>query len=190
MIAETSSESTQNIIITSDIFDTLYFFQPSFTVIYIERKYQSLTVCSSVEEYVRCIIKDENPFDLTIFNFEMYYRLLVSMKGNKIRNIRSAKGFGYGRFAKILKEGIDNGMILKEFESIDSILQLFPVKYQDDIKNAFLCSDISLQSTLLTDADRLDVQTQCIDKVDIASVEALNNQRFLEYPINLQGLLE
>ena len=81
-------------------------------------------------------------------------------------------------------------MILKEFESIDSILQLFPEKYQEDIKNAFLCSDIGLQSTLLTDADRNDVLSQCIDKVDIASVEALNNQRFLDFPINLPGLLE
>ena len=139
---------------------------------------------------MRSIIKDENPFDLTIFNYEMYYRLLLSMKGSKVRNIRSAKGFGYGKFTKILKEGLENGMILKEFESIDSILQLFPEKYQEDIKNAFLCSDIGLQSTLLTDADRNDVLSQCIDKVDIASVEALNNQRFLDFPINLPGLLE
>ena len=190
IIAEHDSESTQSIIVTSDVFDTLYYFQPSVQVIYIKRNFSNLTICSSVEETVRSIIKDENPFDLTIFNYEMYYRLLLSMKGSKVRNIRSAKGFGYGKFTKILKEGLENGMILKEFESIDSILQLFPEKYQEDIKNAFLCSDIGLQSTLLTDADRNDVLSQCIDKVDIASVEALNNQRFLDFPINLPGLLE
>lgn len=189
IIAEKSS-ATQNIIITTDIFDTLYYFQPSFTTIYIKRYYGDLTICNSAEETVRTIIKDENPFDLTIFNYEMYYRLLLSMKGNTIRNIRSAKGFGYGKFVKVLKEGLDNGMILKEFESIDSILQLFPKKYQEDIKNAFLCSDIGVQSTLLTDADRSDIDLQCIDKVDIQSIEALNNQRFLDFPINLQGLLE
>ena len=127
---------------------------------------------------------------MTIFNSELYYRLLISIKGSKIRNIRSAKGFGYGKFMKLLKEGMDRDVVLRDFESIDSVIQLFPDKYREDIKVAFQCTGLDTQYSLLNDIDIEEIKSQIVDKADIASLESLNNQRFLDFPINLQGLLE
>jgi hypothetical protein len=180
----------KNVIITTDVFDTLYLFNPNFATIYIKRRYPKLDVTSEIDTTVQTIIKDENPFDLTIFNSELYYRLLMSIKGSRIRNIRSAKGFGYGKFMKLLKEGIEKDIVLRDFESIDSVIQLFPDRYREDIKLAFQCTGLDLQYSLLNEIDIEGIQSQIVDKVDIASLEALNNQRFLEFPINLQGLLE
>lgn len=179
----------KNVIITGDVFDTLYLFNPTFLPIYIKRRFQHFNVYSDIDSVIPSIIKDESPFDLTIFNSEMYYRLLLSIKGSKIRNIKSAKGFGYGKFMAILKEGIKNDIVLKDFESIDSIIQLFPENYREDIKNAFQCTSIETQFSLLSQVDIDYITSQIVDKVDIESVEALNNKRFLDYPINLQGLL-
>lgn len=180
----------KNVIITADVFDTLYLFNPNFMTVYIKRRYPNFTVTSEIDTTVQTIIKDENPFDLTIFNSELYYRLLISIKGSKIRNIRSAKGFGYGKFMKLLKEGIDRDIVLRDFESIDSVIQLFPDKYREDIKSAFQCTGLDIQYSLLNEIDIEGIKSQIVDKVDIPSLEALNNQRFLEFPINLQGLLE
>ena len=138
---------------------------------------------------MQSIVKNESPFDLTIFFSEMYFRLLLSIKGSKIRNIRSAKGFGYGKFMNILKGGLDQGIVLKDFGSIDSIIQLFPQEYRDDIKQAFQCTSIDTQYSMLNETDIEEVKSQIIDKVDIESLESLNNRRFIEFPINLQGLL-
>lgn len=179
----------KNVIITGDIFDTLYLFNTNFLPIYIKRRFQHFNVYSDIDGVIQSIVKDESPFDLTIFNSEMYYRLLLSIKGSKIRNIKSAKGFGYGKFMTILKEGIKNDIVLKDFESIDSIIQLFPENYREDIKNAFQCTSIETQFSLLSQVDIDYITNQIVDKVDIESVEALNNKRFLDYPINLQGLL-
>lgn len=179
----------KNVIITGDIFDTLYLFNTNFLPIYIKRRFQHFNVYSDIDGVIQSIVKDESPFDLTIFNSEMYYRLLLSIKGSKIRNIKSAKGFGYGKFMTILKEGIKNDIVLKDFESIDSIIQLFPDNYREDIKNAFQCTSIETQFSLLSQVDIDYITNQIVDKVDIESVEALNNKRFLDYPINLQGLL-
>lgn len=179
----------KNVIISGDVFDTLYLFNMNFMVLYIKRRYQYFTLCSEIDSVVQSIVKNESPFDLTIFNSELYFRLLLAIKGSKIRNIRSAKGFGYGKFMKLLEDGIKNDVILSNFESIDSIIQLFPEKYRDNIKNAFVCTSIDTQYMLLNNADIENIKSQIKDKFDIKSVEALNNKRFLDFPINLQMLL-
>lgn len=181
--------NSKNVIITSDVFDTLYLFDTNFLPIYIKRKYQQFNVMSDIETVVQSIVKDESPFDLTLFNSEMYYRLLLSIKGSKIRNIRSAKGFGYGKFMNLLKQGVDKDIILKDFESIDSIIGLFPQTYRDDIKQAFQCTSIDTQFSLLSDTDINEIKSQIIDKIDMESLESLNNKRFYEMPINLPMLL-
>lgn len=179
----------KNVIISGDIFDTLYMFNPNFLTIYIKRRFQHFNVTSNIEETVKTIVKDESPFDLNIFKSEMYYRLLLSIKGSKIRNIKSAKGFGYSKFISLMKAGINDDIILKDFESIDSIIELFPNKYRDDIKNAFQCTSIENQYQLLNNTDIDNIKNQIIDKSDIESLESLNNKRFMDYPINLNGLL-
>ena len=187
-IVSTFSNS-KNVIVTGDVFDTLYLFNPNFATIYIKRKFQDFNVTSDIDSTVQSIVKDESPFDLTIFNSELYYRLLLSIKGSKIRNIRSAKGFGYSKFMRLIKQGIDNGVVLKDFSAIDSIIQLFPTDYRNDIKQAFQCTSIETQFDLLSETDINEIKSQIIDKIDIESVEALNNKRFFEFPINLQMLL-
>ncbi len=182
-------DDSKNVIVTGDIFDTLYMFDPNFMVIYIKRRFQYFAVTSSIPETVPTIIKNESIFDMSIFNSELYYRLLLSIHGSKIRNIKSAKGFGYGRFMKILQAGLDQGNVLRDFESIGSIIDMFPEKYREDIKSAFQCTSIDTQYGLLSNTDIESIKAQIIDKVDINSVEALNNKRFLESPINLPALL-
>lgn len=184
-----NNSDAKNVIITADVFDTLYLFNPNFATVYIKRRYPNFSVTSGIDTTVQTIVKDENPFDLTIFNSELYYKLLISIKGSRIRNIRSAKGFGYGRFMKLLKDGIEKDIILRDFESIDSVIQLFPEKYQEDIKTAFKCTGLDIQYSLLSNIDIEGIQSQIIDKADMGSLESLNNQRFLDFPINLQGLL-
>ena len=89
----------------------------------------------------------------------------------------------------ILKDGIKDGIVLQGFNSIDSIIELFPEQYRNDIKTAFQCTSIDTQFDLLSENDISDIKSQIVDKIDIESLEALNNRRFLEFPINLQGLL-
>lgn len=181
--------NNKNVIISGDIFDTLYMLDPNFLVFYIKRKYSNLIVTNNIPETVQSIIRDENPWDLSIFNSEMYFRLLLSIKGSKIRNIKSAKGFGYNKFLTLLKNGMSTGLILKDFTSIDSIIEIFPKEYREDIKNAFQCTSIETQYSLLSDIDIEEIKSQIIDKTDMESLNALNNRRFLDNPIQLNSLI-
>lgn len=187
-VISTFSDS-KNVIVSGDVFDTLYLFNPNFMTIYIKRRFQNFSVMSDIESVVQSIVKNQSPFDLTLFNSEMYYRLLLSIKGSKIRNIRSAKGFGYGKFISLMKQGIDKDIVLRDFESIDSIIELFPANHRNDIKQAFQCTSIDTQFSLLSDIDIDGIKSQIVDKIDVESLEALNNKRFYEMPINLPMLL-
>ena len=182
-------DNAKTVVITGDVFDTLYMNDPEKIVVYIKRRFQHFSLCTSVESTVQSIIKNESPFDLTIFNAKMYFRLLLSIKGSKIRNIKASRGFGYSRFVKILSNGMKKGVVLKDFSSIDSIIDLFPEQYRDDIKTAFLCTSIETQMNLVNDINIEEVRSQIVDKIDIRSVEALNNKRFFEFPINLPYLI-
>lgn len=179
----------KNVIVSGDVFDTLYLFNPSFMILYIKRRFKYFNVASEIDGVIQSIVKDESPFDLTIFRSELYFRLLLSIKGSKIRNIRSAKGFGYGKFMKLLADGIKRDVVLRDFESLNSIIELFPEKYRADIKEAFNCTSIEMQYELLNKADIDFIESQIVDKVDISSVEALNNKRFINSPINLSMLV-
>ena len=179
----------KNVIISADIFDSLYMYKENFITIYANRRFQYFVICSSPEEVVRSIIKEESPFDLTIFNSKMYFQLLLAIKGSRIRNIKSAKGFGYSRFIKILTDGIRNGLILNDFSSINSIIDVFPEQYRNDIKTAFICTSIETQAELLNETNSQNVCSQIVDKIDLKSVEALNNKRFFQFPINLPYLI-
>lgn len=178
-----------NVIITSDLFDTLYFFREKFSTVQIKRRYANFKVISTVEDSVQAIMPNESAFDVQIFTSEMYYKLLISVNGSKIRNIQSAKGFGFAKLLGVLQEGLDNNLILRDFGSISSVIELFPEKHRDDIKQAYECTDLETQLELLGRGDRDFVCSQLLDKADQASLEALNNKRFLEFPVNLSGLL-
>jgi len=181
--------SRVNVIITGDVFDTLYLFQQGFTVIHVKRRYSNFKIVSTVLDSVQSIVTEESTFDLGILGSELYYKLLLSVRGSKIRNIRSARGFGYTKLLGTLREGIDSGLLLRDYNSIGSVIQLFPEQFREDIRKGYQCSDLDLQLSLLGKPDRDYVSTQLIDKVDNVSLEALNNQRFLNCQINLHGLL-
>ncbi len=179
----------KNVIITTDVYDSLYMFDPNFSVVYIKRNYSDMKIHMDIDSTVRTILSTEQTTDTFIFKSEFYFKLLLAIKGSRIRNIKSVKGFGYNRFIRIIKSAIDKGIILSEYESIQSVIHIFPEKFQDDIKNAFRCVNMDMQYDLLSEADILSIKNQIVNKIDIESLNILNNKRFLEFPINLQGLI-
>lgn len=187
------TDPRHTIVITSDSFDTLYLFREKFSVVQIKRNYGNFNVISSVRDSVSALLSGEKECPehvLQLFNHELYYRLLLSVEGNRYRNIQTARGFGFSKLITCLTEAVDRNQLLMDFRSVDSIADIFPDKFRDDIISACRCTDLSLQLSLLTNTDRDFVCSQMIDRSDPASLESLNNRRFLDFPINLIGLLD
>lgn len=182
-------EEEKNVIITSDIFDSLYFFKPNFVPIIIRRKYGETKILSNVEEAVMEITGEKDLIKTNIFQSELYYRLLLTVEGNKIRNLDSVKELGYDKLCEILQDGLKQGKVLRDFSSLASIIDLFPEKYRKNLEENFRCVSLDNSYGMITEADVSVLKEQMVDKIDLVSVEALNNKRFLNYPINLTGLI-
>ena len=181
-------QEEKNVIITSDIFDSLYYFKSNFLPIIIRRKYNNMKILSSSEDVSIELTNESDLIKTNIFSSELYYRFLLTAEGSKIRNINSIKELGYKRLIELLNDGISRGIVLKDFSSLSSIIELFPDKYRKELEENFKCVSLDNQYDMLTDADIASIKDQVIDKIDVVSIQALNNRRFLEYPINLTGL--
>ena len=88
-----------------------------------------------------------------------------------------------------MNDGLKNGIVLQDFSSIESVINLFPQQFRDDIRDSFKCMSLDIQCDLLSDTDVSQIKAQIVDKVDIKSIEELNNKRFFECPINLPALI-
>lgn len=185
----TDATGVRGVVVSADLFDSLYMFNTMMTVLLVRRHYHNLNVASNVEEVVKMIIKRDTEMNMTIFANELYYRLLLSVRGSKIRNIKAAKWFGFTKLLNAINVYLEKGIVLSKASSLESIIEIFPPKYREDIRSAFECTSIDHQVELMSDADKEMIMEQIIDKTDLTSVEALNNQRFLEFPINLQNLI-
>ena len=181
-------QGEKNVILSTDIFDSLYFFKPNFLPIIIRRKYKDMKLLSSIEDCISLLTKESDLFKTSIFQSELYYRLLLTIEGSKIRNLNSMKELGYEKLLSLLNDGIRQGVVLKDFSSLESIIDLFPEKYRKELKESFPCVSIDFQYEMLSEVDISAVKEQLVDKMDMVSVESLNNKRFLNYPINLTGL--
>lgn len=184
-----NSNDYKNIIISEDVFDTLYMFE-RFKVIYIRRKYPHTYILTDPIDVINTIVKNADPLSLSIFSTELYYKVFMAIKGSKIRNIQSSKSFGYTKFIDIINDALKVGNILEEYKSIESILNIFPNQYRENIKRSFISCDLEKQLSLIGVQDRELVLSQIVEKYDNESIEALNNQRFLEFPVNISGLLK
>lgn len=184
-----NGSSAKNVIITMDVFDTLYLFNSNFMPIYIDRKYQELNVASTIPEMLPLLISPDVPYNPDNFNSEMFYRLLLAVKGSKIRNIGPIRGYTTTFLSQTLTNSLTSGSLLTDFQSIDSVLTAFPSAMRNQLRSSLQCLNLDNHYDLLSEVDVSETKSQIVDKVDMKSVEALNNQRFLEYPINLPNLI-
>ena len=99
----------QSILITSDLFDTMYMYGGVTRVFCMRRRYSELNILTFYTEVIESILKSNDENDVFTFLTYPHFRLLLSVHGSKIRNIKSAKGFGYQRLKRtleVLKERI------------------------------------------------------------------------------------
>ena len=64
--AISSLSGAKNVIVTGDVFDTLYLFNPDFLTLYIKNRYSYFKICSDIESTVQTIVKNESPVGMSI----------------------------------------------------------------------------------------------------------------------------
>ena len=184
-------EGDNNVIITTDRFDTLYHFDGNITPIYLCRDKGIRTMISDLDSMILYLLKDDDVSRTTqnMFHNKLYYQLLLLSIGDVYRNIDVIRELKTDQMVLLLQESMKSGSILMEYTSLTPIMDIFPKKHVEMISENYRCMSLDTHEEMLTNGDREYVQTQLVDKIDVASLSSLNNRRFLEFPLNLQGLM-
>ena len=192
MIIAEKTPDRKNIIFTSDLYETQYEFLDNFDVYYIKRGATDIKYCSNVPEFVDAINRTETN-SLTLYNsFSTYplYCTLLSVIGDRKRSIEGISGLGiYGLF-KLIEAGLMDHLITKDTTSPNLIADLF----QDEVERAefinnYFCTSFSIMYKELTDGDKSSIYSQLVDRRDDNSLMTLNNTKFANHPLILDGML-
>lgn len=181
----------KNFIITGDFYDTQYSLLPGFVTHYIHRGGGSNVILSSLEGYIREVTKNQaiDPEELKLFENHSIYCMLLATIGDKLRSIDGIGGVGIKKLIRYIKMGIQNNIIQSSTTSPVMLGEIFAdFDHQEEIVNNYYCISIPSMYEELLDTQKTSIYNQVIDRIDMNSLQSINNTKFANYPIVLEAL--
>ena len=180
-----------NILISEDLFDSLYLFE-NFKVIYIKRSFsKNINRCVFTEPIgvISSLVNYDDIFDLTLFENELFFKLLLDFNGSPIRNLSgfTDENLVLNDFKDLLISESRKNSVFQNFESVKSLSNLFSKKLVNDLSKTIKGFDLKLHLIKLKNSNL--ILDKIIDKFDNENLMALNNQRFLDFPLKIVDLI-
>jgi hypothetical protein len=193
LIISKQDESKKNLIIGEEFFDTQFSFLPNFVNHYLCRSNNMNMTVSDINGYMYVITKKkENDISELIDTYNTYnmYSSLLSTLGDKIRSIDGLYRIGSFTLEKLIKQGILEHKINKTTVSPEMIGSIFG---DDDLKSEFVdnfyCTNLLAMYQELTDSEISHIINQQIERSDLNSLYSLNDTKFYDHKLLLEGLL-
>jgi hypothetical protein len=120
----------------------------------------------------------ENP-DINFLPF------IISVLGDKYRNIDKIKGLGVSRIYSSIEEGLKNNIITDDINNINSLACLIKEEFQNDFLINYMTTSIYEQYKKISDVEEKYILNQIIDKHDGGYLKIVNEDHFYEYPLNI-----
>lgn len=130
-----------------------------------------------LKEKTKCINK-VNP-DINFLPF------IISMLGDKYRNIDKIKGFGISKIYGEINKGLENNLITNDVDNLNSLINIVPENFQNDFAINYMTTSIFEQYKKLSDVEIKYILNQIIDKYDGGYMKVLNDEYYIDYPLNI-----
>lgn len=137
----------------------------------------SLNVMDILKSKTKCN-NIENP-DINFLPF------IISVLGDKYRNIDKIKGLGVSRIYSGIEEGLKNNIITDDINNINSLACLIKEEFQNDFLINYMTTSIYEQYKKISDVEEKYILNQIIDKHDGGYLKIVNEDHFYEYPLNI-----
>lgn len=189
MIVAKNDETWKNVIISGDILDASYIYEPNFISHIIRRSPLNSSISATMPDVLKNILRKQDTDGISdIYENKSFFILLLAALGEKYRSIEGINGVGYGSVTKLIEQGIENNTITPETTRIELLSKIFPEKYRDDIITNFKCLDINSMYQSLSRTQIYSILTQLEDRVDNNSLLRLNGKDFYKHPLMLEEL--
>jgi hypothetical protein len=172
-----------NFILSNDKYDYQYVNKDY----YIIRPKQDDSYIVDKNNLIRMLkLEDKIVNDITVGSH--FYPFILSLLGDKHRNIEKMKRIGLASLLKTIKLAIESNVIGKDVSNINILSSIIKEEYKALLLQNFYCTDIDTQFAMLNIKDLYSVTSQLVDKFDNVALKKLNDQYFRQHPIYLLEL--
>jgi len=131
------------------------------------------------------IMKQENNIVSDIMVDTEYLPFILSLLGDKKRNIEKVRGIGFGRLIKLIQLNLDMNILSPNVFNINLLSDVLKPEIRDILLKNYYCTDVDTQMKLLNFRDKHIILDQLKDKFDNDGLKKMNEMYFRENPINL-----
>ena len=110
---------------------------------------------------------------------------IISILGDKYRNIDKIKGMGISRIYNEINKGLESNIITNDIENVNSLLCLVNENFQNDFLINYMTTSIFEQYKKISDVEEKYILNQIIDKYDGGYMKVINENYFNEHPLNI-----
>lgn len=174
-----------NFIVTTDKYEYQYVNKG----FYIIRPKQDVSYIVSRKNLIEMIKLEEKVLTDKTVNPDLY-PFILSLLGDKYRNIEKIKRVGLTSILKMINSAIENNIIGKDVTNINILSNIIKEEYRGMILSNYYCIDLDTQYNLLNYKDLYEITSQIVDKFDNIALKKINDQYFSNYPIYLLELTE
>jgi hypothetical protein len=183
IINEDENKKSLNFIVTKDMYDYQYVNKGY----YILRPKSDRSYLISKGNLIDAMKQENNIVSDNTVDTE-YLPFILSLLGDKKRNIDKIKGIGLGRLLKLLRQSIDNNTLAPNVFNINLLSDILKPDIRNVLIKNYYCTDIDTQMKLLNYRDRHVILDQIKDRFDNDGLKKMNDTYFRENPISLMEL--
>lgn len=174
------TEINKNFLITDDRYDYQYI-KNYFIILKPKMDKSTLIDSLNVMDILKSKTKCKNIPNPDI-NFLPF---IISILGDKYRNIDKIKGMGISRIYNEINKGLESNIITNDIENVNSLLCLVNENFQNDFLINYMTTSIFEQYKKISDVEEKYILNQIIDKYDGGYMKVINETYFNEHPLNI-----
>ena len=174
------TEQNKNFLITDDRYDYQYIKE---YFIVLKPKMEKSLLIDQIN--VMDILKEKTKCK-NIPNPEInFLPFIISILGDKYRNIDKIKGIGISKIYNDIYKGINNDIVTNDINNINSLACLVKEDFHNDFLINYMTTSIYEQYKKLSDVEIKYITNQILDKHDGGYLRVINEEYFNEFPLNI-----
>jgi len=115
---------------------------------------------------------------------------ILSLLGDRNRDIGKIKKVGLSGILKMLDKGISDNLISKDVSNINILSSIIKPEFQPLVLSNYYAIDIDTQYSMLNARDIYDITSHIVDKFDNVALKEINDRYFIQSPLYLIELTQ
>jgi hypothetical protein len=183
VITNESNDNYLNFMLTTDRYEYQYT-NHNFYIIRPKQDHSYLLNKDNVIDLMKLEDKIVNDIRLP----SSFVPFILSLLGDKYRNIEKIKRIGIGNILKMIRQAIDMNIISSNVTNINVLAEVLKEDIRSQVMENYYLTDIVSQYQVLNMKGRYSITSQLVDKFDNVSLKKINEEEFYLYPMYIMEL--